>query len=178
MLSNFTNSRRGFTLVEILVVIGIFGILLVSGTDFFIQIVRNSNQATMKNEVRQNANKVLQEVTAEIRKSTGATFNAGTLTISYPDGSQASYTVNASGAVLKTRGGVTTTLTSTKVAFFDCPLTCGSCTTSGFSVSPASITPSSPATIRVVVQQNPARFTTTDFCARFEATDSATPRQY
>ncbi len=62
--------KRGFTLIELVVVLGIFGILMVAGTEFFIQVIKNSNQATMQNEVRQEANKIMQDVTNEARKGT------------------------------------------------------------------------------------------------------------
>lgn len=61
--------KKGFTLVEILIVIGVFGILMIAGTDFLIQVVRNGNQAAVQNEVRQNASKILQDISASIRNS-------------------------------------------------------------------------------------------------------------
>lgn len=62
--------KRGFTLIELVVVLGIFGILMVAGTEFFIQVIKNGNQATMQNEVRQEANKIMQDVANEARKGT------------------------------------------------------------------------------------------------------------
>lgn len=61
--------KKGFTLIELVVVLGIFGILMVAGTEFFIQVIKNSNQATMQNEVRQEANKIMQDITNEARKN-------------------------------------------------------------------------------------------------------------
>lgn len=159
---------------------------MVVGTDFFIQVLKNSNQATMRNEVRQNANRILQDIVFEIRRSQSATFAVGslatptTLTINYIDGSQTVYSDdNNTGILTKRVGGVNTILTSNSVAVLDCPSSCGvSCNVGGLYVIPSSISPTVPAMVKIVVQQNPAKFATSDFCASYAATDSAIPRRY
>ncbi|MBI3559111.1 type II secretion system protein [Candidatus Gottesmanbacteria bacterium] len=74
-LKRSLNIDAGFTLIELVVVLGIFGILMVAGTEFFIQVIKNSNQATMQNEVRQEANKIMQDIVNEARKP-GATYTS------------------------------------------------------------------------------------------------------
>lgn len=175
--------KSGFTLVETLVTLAVFGLLAIISTDFFLQVVRNSNQATMKNEVRQNANRILQDITSEIRKSSQAKFvsdiSSSTLTLTYPTTSATViYTFGNDGVVTKSTNGVATTMNSDNVSVIDCPGACGNCSVSGFSISPQDITTNASATMTVIVQQNPTKFSTSDFCTRFIATDSATPRQY
>lgn len=72
-------TKKGFTLIELVVVLGIFGILMVAGTEFFIQVIKNGNQATMQNEVRQEANKIMQEVVNEARKPGATAANLNTI---------------------------------------------------------------------------------------------------
>ena len=59
--------RKGFSLVELLVVLGIMGVLILAGTDFLVQVVRNANRAAVENEVRQNASKIMQDMVSSIR---------------------------------------------------------------------------------------------------------------
>ncbi len=59
--------RKGFTLVEVLIVIGLFGFLMVVATDFLIQVMLNSRRSSIDYELRQDGSKVLQEISASIR---------------------------------------------------------------------------------------------------------------
>lgn len=75
--------KKGFTLIELLVVLGLFAILTLSATNFLIQMVQNSNRVTTENEVRQNANKIMQEIGTSIR--TAGCVNWQTGAKNYPD---------------------------------------------------------------------------------------------
>lgn len=70
--------KKGFTLIEILIVIGVFGILILVATDFLIQVVRNANQAAAKAEIRQNASKIIQGLTSSIRNAACVSWQTGT----------------------------------------------------------------------------------------------------
>src|SRR5574340_115481 len=59
--------KKGFTLVEILMVIAIFGILMVVGTDFLIQVMRSNKRSAIEYELRQDGSRILQEISASIR---------------------------------------------------------------------------------------------------------------
>ncbi len=61
--------RQGFTVIELLVVIGLFGILMVAGVNFLVQVMQNTNKSAVENEVRQNANSVMQKIVGAIRNS-------------------------------------------------------------------------------------------------------------
>ena len=65
-------------MVELIVILAVFGVLMLAGTDFFIQVIHNSNRAAMENEVRQNASKIMQDITNEARKpgATAASLNS------------------------------------------------------------------------------------------------------
>ena len=57
--------KKGFTLVEMVVVIGLFGLLMVAGTEFLIQVIQNGNRAQMQSEVRQNASAIMQDIISD-----------------------------------------------------------------------------------------------------------------
>lgn len=69
--------KKGFTIVELTVVIGIIGVLLTVGMNVFFQVVMSSNKATTEAELRQNTSLVMETVSREVRK-------AGCLTVPAP----------------------------------------------------------------------------------------------
>lgn len=60
---------RGFTLVELLVVIFVMALIATVGGDVLISTLRSSNKANIINEVNQNANFVLSSVESVIRNA-------------------------------------------------------------------------------------------------------------
>ena len=184
--------KKGFTLVELVVILSIFGILMIAGTDFLIQAVRNSNRSAMENEVRQNAGQILQDIDSEAKKadpSIGFTYVAGNgnlsmTTVNSSPTRVVSYATNANGILTKTItiGGVpgaSAVLNSNSVSVLNCPLSgtgcpAGACT-KGLVVSQPTI--SDPLLINLTVESN-SSFTRTDYCAKLSLTDSVTARQY
>lgn len=161
-------TNKGFTIVELVIVLGIFGILMVAGTDFLIQTIRNSNRSAIQNEVRQNASRVMQDIVTKMRDASLYSYTANTLTITNPNGTF-TYNVDTNTGVLKLG---TATIISDAVAV--CGGACGSCGTSGLSLSG---TYPGPATISLTVQQAP-RYAHTDFCAKVTLLETVTPRRY
>lgn len=72
------DKRFGFTLVELLVVIGIMAIIGGIATDLFVSIFKGANKANVINEVKQNGNLALDIMERSIR-------NAKTARIGGPD---------------------------------------------------------------------------------------------
>lgn len=60
---------RGFTLVELVVTLGVFGVIMIVGSNFLIQTIKNANQSSIQNEVRQNASVILQDIIAQARQA-------------------------------------------------------------------------------------------------------------
>ncbi|NIT04033.1 prepilin-type N-terminal cleavage/methylation domain-containing protein [Candidatus Saccharibacteria bacterium] len=86
--SLFTHAKRvGFTLLELLVVVGLIGIIGAIAADIFVNVSRSYNKANIIAEVERNGNIALSQMVGEIRNARSATSpDAQTLDI-----------VNASG---------------------------------------------------------------------------------
>ncbi|MDO8515418.1 MAG: type II secretion system protein [bacterium] len=60
--------KKGFSLIELMVVIGIIGVLLTVGMNLFFQVVMSANKATTEADLRQNASLVMETISREVRK--------------------------------------------------------------------------------------------------------------
>lgn len=175
-------------MIELVIILGIFGVLLLAGTDFLIATIKNSNRSAMENEVRQNANRIMQDIEAEARKAdpavgfgfVGGSGNLQIPTINVTPTRTVAYSVNASGIFTKTvtLGGVVgspTILNSDNVVVLKCTGCPGSSCTPGFIVSQPLLT--DPLSISITVQ-NSSLFTRSDFCAKVSLSDIIMARQY
>lgn len=185
--------KRGFTLVEIIVVLGVFAILVLAGTDFVIQMIRSNNQTIIQNEVRQNANSVMQLLTNSIRNASCVSWSGGpnetkTL-VTYSDigcssgQEQDTYTFYiTTGRVSKIiKAGTASEIISGTVA------ACGdngcgpTCSTNGLVINDGDSSNSGkslPVKISLTLQQTPRTGLRADFCGRITLTETVTPRQY
>ena len=125
--------RRGFTLVEIMVVIGIFTILMSAGTTVILQVLQASRKAQVEAELHQNLSLAFETISRQVRKAgcievldpinsnppvntRGKTLN---LYSTYSTGActgslNSSFTISG-GSLVKTPGG---TVTSPKIIIF------------------------------------------------------------
>ena len=69
-----TRSRSGFTLLELLVVIGIISLLGVITADIFSNVTRSYNKAEIINRIQRSGNTVLAQMTEEIRNARRVVF--------------------------------------------------------------------------------------------------------
>jgi prepilin-type N-terminal cleavage/methylation domain-containing protein len=69
MAINMKINQKGFTLIEILVVIAIIGVVMGITSDVFIQIIKASNKANIVTEVKQNGDSVLNQLDRIIRNA-------------------------------------------------------------------------------------------------------------
>ncbi len=180
--------KKGFTLIEMVIILAIFGILLVVGTDFLIQTIKSSNRSAMENEVRQNANQIMQDIGAEARKAdgnVGFTFvgGAGNLQMSTVNANPSrlvAYSVDVFGVLTKTitLGGTAlpaTILNSNSTAVLNCTGCPGSSCTPGLVVSQATL--ADPLSVSLTIQNN-STYTRSDFCAKVSLSDIIMARLY
>jgi len=109
--------KNGFTLVELLVVVGLVLIIGTVGTSIITSILRSYNKAHIINEIEQNGNYVLSLMESQIRnaKSVSPTGTTSSLTVTTQDGATIIYTIASAGGVgvvQKTSGGVTEILSN------------------------------------------------------------------
>ncbi len=77
--------KKGFTLVEILIVMVVFGGLMIVGTNLFFQVVMSANRATTETELRQNISLAMETITRSIRKASCYTIPSQTVLNLYSD---------------------------------------------------------------------------------------------
>lgn len=77
--------RKGFTLVETVVVIGITSALLTTASFGLFQIVRYANRATISNKIRQNAGVIMEFMEREIRGAPCVSLGGNSYTLKILD---------------------------------------------------------------------------------------------
>ena len=105
--------KLAFTLLELLVVIGIIAIVGVISSDIFVNVTRSYNKAEIITRVQRSGNAVLAQMTGEIRNSRGVISPApgsssSSLTIENSSGGQSAFAFTPAGADngLVSRNGV------------------------------------------------------------------------
>ncbi|MBI3887451.1 type II secretion system protein [Candidatus Microgenomates bacterium] len=185
-----SKKKSGFTLIEVMVVLAIFGILMIVAAEFFISVIKSSARATLQAETRQNAQQVMQKIIDDIRSSSsfsisnvpGPTLND--LVITNATGT-ITYHVDSDGANPGPVGKIWSIyrngsrINTDAVAILNCGGNgCGtSC--SGPAVSGLSLVKNSNGTLNIslVVQQRAGSGTSTT-CAITTLSNSAQPRVY
>ena len=179
--------RQGFTIVELVVVIAIFGILAVISTNFLISMIKNGNQTSVQNEVRQNAARIMDDLSSAIRNGgcvdyvLSASPVLQSVTV-YP-GSNCSgivgtikYEVDATGQMSKTIDNVSAgTLNSNKVSICSNPGCGGGSCTPGLVISPSGQSTRA-VQVKLTVQQSIGNAARSDFCASAILENTVTPR--
>lgn len=69
---------RGFTLIEVVVIIGIITIIIAVGTDLFVSVIKTSNKATVINTLKQNVSSSLEEFERTARAGYGIPLTEST----------------------------------------------------------------------------------------------------
>lgn len=197
------NHQRGFTLIELMMVIVVFGFILAASADLLVQVVQSNNRIAIENEVRQNGTKILQDIVSSGRKSQCLYFNQETsqtallrMSDSTTDptcslGNRTEYYGAANGILRKSAtssAGVQISsgiVNSAMVVVLNCVAAgsaCGSLTcTSGLTVTGVDPTThllptGAAASVSLWLQQQPS-MTRSDFCAAVQLSDSVAPRR-
>jgi prepilin-type N-terminal cleavage/methylation domain-containing protein len=80
-------SKQGFTLIEILVVVAIFGIIVVLGSSLFFSLLRGSTKSRILKVVRQNGDYALAVMGIMVRNAASLpNYSGSSITIVNPDG--------------------------------------------------------------------------------------------
>lgn len=190
--------KKGFTLIEVVVSIGVFAILAYAGTTFFIQAVRDNSKVSIENEVRETAASIIADVASEVRGLASQTTSGqycfsktpDNLTVYLSDSPPGTPNCSAgstrqiiyksdptTGSFTKQVNlGSVVQLNSSRAFVAACSGGTGGCLqtgcTSGFLVSNAT---STALNVDLYVQQNTA-VTKSEFCAKTRLTQTITPR--
>ena len=78
--------RSGFTLIEIIVVVGILGIIMIMGSNLFFSILRGSTKTKILQLVKQNGDYAISVMERMIRNARSVNGGGNSITITNPDG--------------------------------------------------------------------------------------------
>lgn len=109
------SNSKGFTLIEILVVISILGLIMVVGTNMFIQVLKNNVKTEAIKDVKQNGDYAIMVMERMIRNAQNIRgCSSSVITIDNPDGRQTTFEC-LDGAIASRSGALSGKLTSSKV---------------------------------------------------------------
>ncbi len=114
--------QKGFTLIEVLVTAFVFSIIVVIVMGIFTNLLGNQRRAMASQKIQEDGLFIMELMSREIRvsqiqnqDSSGCALTA--LTITHPVNGTVAYTLNNSGVLERTAGGVTTAISSSEVKF-------------------------------------------------------------
>ncbi len=177
--------KSGFTLIELTVVIGVFGILAVVAANFLLSTVATTNRTNIESDIRQNVTLIMTDITSEVRKAACVNFKTvgsnKVLTISSDSDDKlvdcdvdtsVEFIVDSAGLVYKNGNKIS----SQNIAFCTTPNACDGNTDCdpGLSVSPVGTTDQA-VDITLSARQKKAS-KRQDSCAGITLSETVTPR--
>ncbi len=118
--ANMIKDQKGFTLVELLIVIALLGLSVGITNDILVSLIRSYNKTQVKNEVEQQANFVSLKLEKELRNANSvSSASSNSLVFNSADGVQITYAINSSG-VISRNGVALTTNTNPGGVFVSC----------------------------------------------------------
>jgi len=114
--------KNGFTLIEMMIVVGILGIIAVVGSGAFFSILRGSTKTKTLQMVKQNGDyaiSVMERMIRNARALTSPTANSTvtSITIKNPDGKETTFSCGGTPATIASNGA---SLLSSEVKVNDC----------------------------------------------------------
>ncbi len=94
-LTKNLSRNKGFTLVEILVVVSIILISVGVAGDLIVSVTRSYNKTRILNEIEQNGNYVIAKITNDLKNATSVTISSGALQIVNASGQTISYRIQS-----------------------------------------------------------------------------------
>mgnify|MGYP001588338254 CR=1 FL=1 len=187
--------NKGFTLVELMVALGVFGIIMLSGSNFVIQTLRNSKQAAIQSEVRQNSSIILQDIITQDRRDYCVHYESvsNTALLRFSDdpngtkcasGSQTEYYQDQNGVITRVATDSAGTqlsfgiLSSRNLAVLNCSsrgLACGQSNPALCLPGLLSTSNGGQTTVSIYSQQSPGQ-SSSENCAAVKLSNTVTPR--
>jgi prepilin-type N-terminal cleavage/methylation domain-containing protein len=114
--------KNGFTLIEVIVSAFVFSIIVLVVGGLYTNILNLQRRANAEQKIQENALYVMELMSREIRVSQitnqdAQGCNLTTLTMTHPVNGTVTYTLNGSGVLQRTAGGVTTDLNTSDIKF-------------------------------------------------------------
>ncbi len=123
-MRNQTTSQTGYSLIELLVVIVIFSILAVVGTQIVTVSMRNSNKSESLTEVRENVDYIFNVVSRELQNAQSIDISNSTPTVvTYYDADGAISTISCVSSQIRVNGvritGTDVTITCSNIFSYE-----------------------------------------------------------
>ncbi len=110
----------GFTLIEIVVVVGVLGIIVIFGASLFFTILRSSTKTRILAEVKQNGNFAMGVMERMIRNAKRIEGGGASITIVNPDNGVTVFSCEDIGGELKLASNSASLVAEDKVRVNDC----------------------------------------------------------
>ena len=142
------NKNKGFTLIEILVVVGILAIIAVVSSNMFFTVFKSSGKTKVLTKVKQNGDYALTVMERLIRDSqevsSSCTSGMASIKVKRFDGSEITFSCDLAQGLIASSSGQR--LTSSEVKVDSCSFDCGcptaypNCTSEGTKFYPKTVT--------------------------------------